>query len=71
MDNEGFGTATQLLTGAKYWVSFDRDPDLAPDDTAGDFGSIEFSPPISMLQNHELVGYLTAEAVELRPGDVL
>lgn len=71
MDTAGFGTATQLLTGEKYWVIFYRDPYLAPDDTAGDFGSISFAPPISMLQNHELAGYMAAEGVTLRPRDLL
>jgi hypothetical protein len=70
-DTEGFATATQPLTGSKYWVNFVRNPNLAPDDTAGDFGSILFAPPISMLQDHKLAGYMVAEAVELRPRDVL
>jgi hypothetical protein len=71
MDTDGFATATQPLTGAKYWVIFSRAPHLDRDDTAGDFGTISFSPPISMLQDHDLAQYMTAEAVELRPGDVL
>jgi hypothetical protein len=71
MENEGFGTVIQPLTGAQYYIIFDRAPDLAEDDTTGDFGSISFLPPMNKLQNHEMEGYLTAEAVLIRPGDVL
>jgi hypothetical protein len=71
MDNKGLGTSTQPITGAKYWVVFYRDPSVDENDTAGDFGSISFSPPISMLQNHELAGWMVAEGVLLRPGDLL
>jgi hypothetical protein len=71
MENEGFCTVIQPLTGAVYLVIFNRAPGLAPDDTAGDYGSISFSPPIGMLRNHDMGEYLTAEAVLIRPGDVL
>jgi hypothetical protein len=70
-DDEGFGTSTQPITGAKYWVIFDRDRSLKAGKTRGDLGSISFAPPLSMFQDHAVKGWMTAEAVLLRPGDLL
>jgi hypothetical protein len=69
MDDEGFNTSTQPLTGAKYWVLFYRDP-TAPLGY-GDMGSIQFPPSYDDFSDHKLAGYMVAEAVELCPGDLL
>jgi len=71
LDDEGFGTIVQLLTGIKYWVSFERDPTLGQDDPRGDFGSVSCVPPIDAFLAHRLEGWLRAEGIELLPGDVL
>jgi hypothetical protein len=70
-DTEGLGTTTQLLTGAKYWVMFTRDRSLPSGETKGDLGAILFAPPLVDFQDHKLQGRMTAEAIVLRPGDVL
>jgi hypothetical protein len=70
-DDEGFGTGVQPLTGSKYWVGFRRDPSLRPEDPQGDPGSIYSVPPFKEFLAHQLQGWLTAEAIELVPGDVL
>lgn len=70
-DTEGFGTTTQLITGAKYWVTFTRDRSRQPGDTKGDLGSISFAPPLDKFQDHALEGWMSAEAILLRPTDVL
>jgi hypothetical protein len=40
IDTEGMGTSSQLLTGAKYWAVFYRDPGLPCGFEAGDMASI-------------------------------
>jgi hypothetical protein len=37
----------------------------------GDLGTISFAPPFPQFQDHNLKGWMTAEAVELGPGDLL
>lgn len=71
VDDAGFGTSTQILTGKKYWVTFDRDPTLADDDPRGDMGSIAWAPPFADWYKHKLKGYFTAEAIEMVPGTLL
>jgi hypothetical protein len=71
MDDEGFATTTQLLTGKKYWVAFYRDPSLQARDSRGDMGGISFVPPHPVVENHDLLGWLAAEAVELCPRNIL
>ena len=71
MDNEGFATSTQIITGKKYWVIFMRDSTLLPADPKGDVGSISFTPSYQQFKDHNLAGWFSAEAVELCPGDVL
>jgi hypothetical protein len=68
MDDEGFATTTQLLTGKKYWVAFYKDPAF---DGRGDVGGISFVPPHPVVENHDLLGWLTAEAIELCRGNIL
>ena len=70
-DTEGLGTTTQLLTGAKYWVMFTRDHSLPSGETKGDLGAISFAPPLAEYQDHKFSGWLNAEGIVLRPGDVL
>jgi hypothetical protein len=70
-DTDGLGTVTQLLTGAKYWTMFTRNRSLLPHETNGDLGAIDFAPPLAKFQDHELDGWLTAEAILLGPRDVL
>jgi len=70
-DTEGLGTTTQLLTGAKYWVMFNRDHSRPHRDTKGDLGAISFAPALAQYQDHELNGWMNAESILLRPGDVL
>jgi hypothetical protein len=70
-DTEGLATSTQLLTGAKYWVAFTRDRSLLPHETNGDTCAISFLPPLAQYQDHQLQGWMAAEAVLLCPGDAL
>lgn len=70
-DTEGFGTTTQPLTGKKYWVMFIRNRFLPHRDTRGDLGATSWAPPLVDYQDHKLDGYMTAEAVVIRPTDVL
>jgi hypothetical protein len=70
-DTEGLGTTTQLLTSEKYWAIFTRDRSLPSGDTKGDLGAISFAPPLVDYQNHKLKGTMTAEAILMRPRDVL
>jgi hypothetical protein len=71
MDDEGFGTSTQPLTGGKYWVVFYQDPKMPMRETMGNLGSIRFPPDYDRYLAHDIGGFFTAEAVELRPGDLL
>jgi hypothetical protein len=71
LDDAGFVTTTQILTGKKYWVIFDRDLDLADGDTRGDFGSTSWSPNFNDAYGHKFDGYLRAEAIEMVPGTLL
>ena len=68
LDDAGFVTTTQILTGKKYWVVFDHDLELADGDPRGDFGSIGWSPDFDNLYGHNFDGYLRAEAIEMTPG---
>jgi hypothetical protein len=70
-DTEGFGTSTQLLTGEKLWIAFGPDRNRTPGDTKGDLGATSWAPPLNDYQDHKLRGYLTAEAILLRPTDVM
>jgi hypothetical protein len=70
IDTEGMGTSSQLLTGAKYWVVFYRDPGLPHGYEAGDMASIHFKDQC-YWDEHELTNSFCAEAVTLRPGMVL
>ena len=71
LDDNGFQTSTQPLTGAKYWVTF------SPDDTAnmelghGNMSSIHFCPELEDFLDHKLKGYFKAEADLIWPGDIL
>ena len=71
MDDEGFATTTQLLTGKKYWVAFYRDPSLQTRDSRGDVGGISFVPPHPVVENHDLLGWFAGEAIELCRGNIL
>ena len=56
MDDDGFGTSTQLLVGWKYWAVFYHDPTLDENETKGDMGSINFEPSENALLMHDLCG---------------
>lgn len=71
LDDAGLCTSTQVLTGKKYWVAFYRDPALEKKNPAGDLGTIEWSPSFEDLYNHNVKGFLTAEAIEMGPGTIL
>jgi hypothetical protein len=70
-DTEGFATSTQPLTGSKYWVTFTRDPSVAPHSTRGDMGSASFAPPFAQFQDHNFNRWMVAEAILLGPTDLL
>lgn len=70
VDAEGLATSSQLLTGAKHWVVFYRDPGLPVGFEAGDMASIHFKDQCYWDQ-HELTNSFCAEAITLRPGMVL
>ena len=71
IDDEGFGTSTQPLTGAKYWVIFYPDPNADPSLGHGNMASIRCVPDYETLLKHTLGGYFKAEGILLRPGDLL
>lgn len=71
LDDAGFVTTTQILTGKKYWVVFDRDHELPDGDPRGDFGSTSWSPALNDAFYHKFDGYLRAEAIEMVPGTLL
>jgi hypothetical protein len=71
LDDEGFNTSTQVLTGRKYWVVFSRDPTLPRHDIRGDMGGIGWSPDLEQFMAHDLKGWFKAEAVEMGPGCLL
>ena len=70
IDTEGLATVSQLLTGAKLWVVFYRNPDLPDGYEAGDLASIHFKKHCHW-DDHELTNSFCAEAVILRPRMVL
>jgi hypothetical protein len=70
-DTEGFATTVQPLTGLKYWVIFTRDPSVGPYSMRGDLGTTSFAPPLAQFQDHDLKGWMNAEAILLGPGDML
>jgi hypothetical protein len=67
VDHDGFSTSTQPLTGSKYWVIFYRDPAAPADLGHGNMASIDFCPNYDHWLDHAFQGYMTAEAVVLRP----
>ena len=67
LDNAGFCTFTQVLTGRKYYVVFDRDPSLPHRDVRGDMSSTGWAPTFRDFYDHKLEGFFKAEAVELGP----
>ena len=71
VDDEGFGTSMQPLTGGKYLVVFYRNKKKESSVGRGDMDSIHCVPVYEQMLKHEFGNYLTAEAVELRPGDLL
>jgi len=71
LDDAGFCTSTQVLTGKKYWAVFHRDPALPDDDLRGNMGSIGWSPPFADWYDHKLKGTFTAEAIEMVAGTLL
>jgi hypothetical protein len=71
LDDEGFATSTQPLTGGKYWVVFYGDPDADHSMGHGNMASISCVPSYEDMLQHKLAGCFTAEAIELRPGDLL
>jgi hypothetical protein len=70
MDDEGFGTYTTLVTGEKYWVVFSRKPELGPETTTGDLGSISVTSS-GDWSAHTFGDCFVAEAITLKPGIVL
>jgi hypothetical protein len=71
LDDDGFSTSTQVLTGKKYWVIFYRDPSLPDNDRRGDLGAISWLPNHEEYMSHKFGGWLTAEAIEMVPGTLL
>ena len=71
VDDDGFCTSTQVLTGKKYWVVLYRDPSLPQGDLRGDMGGIGWAPKLEGLMAHELKGWFSAEAIEMGPGTLL
>ena len=71
IDDEGFATSTQPLTGGKYWVIYYPDPNVDGSLGHGNMSSIRCVPDYEELLKHDLGGYFKAEAVVLRPGDLL
>jgi hypothetical protein len=71
MDDDGFSTSTQPLTGSKYWVIFYQDPNARAELGHGNMASIKFPPAYANYVKHSLDGYMTAEAVKIGPGDLL
>jgi hypothetical protein len=71
LDDAGFCTSTQVLTGRKYYVIFDRDPGLPRHDVRGDMSSTGWAPPFADFFDHKLPGFFKAEAVELGPRTVM
>lgn len=71
MDDAGLCTSTHVLTGKKYLVAFSRDRSRTKKESAGDLGSIDWSPAFEQLYKHNVKGFLTAEAIEMGPGTLL
>ena len=70
VDDDGLCTATQLVTGAKYWVAFYADPKGDQSLGAGRMGSIEFRNYCDW-DNHQLTNSFCAEGIVMRPGMIL
>jgi len=70
VDDDGLGTSTQLLTGCKYWVSYQRDPRVDVNHGAGNMRSVAFRDH-GEWEDQNMANAFYAEAITLRPRMIL